>query len=166
MRRTLSVLVENEFGVLSRISGLFSGRGFNIETLTAAPTQDASYSRLTLVTTGDDKIIEQICKQLNKLVNVIKVTDITGDTCIDREIVLVKVSAKEDYRSEVLRIAEMFDGKIIDATPKYCTIEVTGDEWRIKSFIEMVKPMGIKEMVRSGKVAITRDLQINGIKVN
>ncbi|MEW5822311.1 MAG: acetolactate synthase small subunit [Cyanobacteriota bacterium] len=164
MRRTLSVLVENEFGVLSRISGLFSGRGFNIESLTVAPTQDPAYSRLTLVTTGSDKVIEQICKQLNKLINVIKVTDITGEISIDREIVLVKVSAKEETRSEILRISEIFDGKIIDATQKYYTIEVSGDEYRIKSFIELVKPLGIKEMVRSGKVAITREMQVNGVK--
>ena len=165
MRRTLSVLVENEFGVLSRISGLFSGRGFNIESLTVAPTQDIAYSRLTLVTTGDDKVIEQICKQLNKLVNVLKVMDITGESSIDRELVLVKVTTKDDSRAEVMRIAEMFDGKVIDATPKYCTLEVSGDEFKIKSFLEMLRPLGIKEMVRSGKVAITRDVQLNGIKV-
>lgn len=164
MRRTLSVLVENEFGVLSRISGLFSGRGYNIETLTVAPTQDDEYSRFTIVTTGDDKVIEQICKQLNKLVNVIKVTDITGEACINREIILVKVLAKEENRAEILRIVEIFDGKVIDATPKYYTIEVSGDEWRIKSFIELLRPIGIKEMVRSGKVAITRELQPAGIK--
>lgn len=166
MRRTLSVLVENEFGVLSRISGLFSGRGFNIESLTVAPTQDVAYSRLTLVTTGDDKVIEQICKQLNKLINVIKVTDITGEISIDRELVLVKLSAKEENRSEILRIAEIFGGSVVDATQKHYTIEVSGDEWKIRSFIEMVRPIGIKEMVRSGTVAITRDLQTNGVKVS
>lgn len=165
MRRTLSVLVENEFGVLSRISGLFSGRGFNIESLTVAPTQDESYSRLTLVTKGDDKVIEQICKQLNKLINVIKVTDITGESCINREVILVKLQAKEESRAEVIRIAELFGGKIIDVTPKYYTLEVIGDEWKIRSFVEMIRPIGIKEMVRSGTVAITRDLQTNGVKV-
>jgi acetolactate synthase-1/3 small subunit len=164
MRHTLSVLVENEFGVLSRISGLFSGRGFNIESLTVAPTQDIAYSRLTVVTTGDDKVIEQIVKQLNKLVNVIKVQDITGDVSIDRELVLLKISAKEENRSEILRIAEIFDAKIIDATQKFYTMEVSGDEWKIRSVIELLRPLGIKEMVRSGKVAITRELQLNGIK--
>lgn len=163
MRRTLSVLVENEFGVLSRISGLFSGRGFNIESLTVAPTQDIAYSRVTLVTTGDDTIIEQICKQLNKLINVIKVTDITGENCIDRELLLVKVSAKEEHRAEILRIAEIFDAKIVDASPKYYTVEVSGDEWKIKSAVELLKPIGIKEMVRSGKVAITREMQFSDV---
>lgn len=159
MRHTLSVLVENEFGVLSRISGLFSGRGFNIESLTVAPTQDVAYSRITLVTTGDDKVIEQIVKQLNKLINVIKVTDITGENCLDRELVLIKVSAKEENRSEILRIAEIFDAKIVDASQKSYTVEVSGDEMKIRSIMELLRPIGIKELVRSGKVAITRELQ-------
>jgi acetolactate synthase-1/3 small subunit len=164
MKHTLSVLVENEFGVLARIAGLFSGRGYNIESLTVAPTQDIAYSRLTLVTVGDDKVIEQIVKQLNKLVNIIKVQDITGDVSIDRELVLVKVSAKEENRSEILRIAEIFDAKVIDASQKFYTVEVSGDEWKIRSFIELLRPLGIKEMVRSGKVAITREMQLNGVK--
>lgn len=163
MRRTLSVLVENEFGVLSRISGLFSGRGFNIESLTVAPTQDNAYSRVTIVTTGDDKVIEQICKQLNKLINVLKVTDITGENSIDRELMLVKVSAKEENRAEIIRIAEIFDAKIVDASQKFYTMEISGDEWKMRSVIELLKPIGIKEMVRSGKVAITRELQFNGV---
>lgn len=163
MRRTLSVLVENEFGVLSRISGLFSGRGFNIESLTVAPTQDNAYSRVTVVTTGDDKVIEQICKQLNKLINVLKVTDITGENSIDRELMLVKVSAKEENRAEIIRIAEIFDAKIVDASQKFYTMEISGDEWKMRSVIELLKPIGIKEMVRSGKVAITRELQFNGV---
>jgi acetolactate synthase I/III small subunit len=163
MRRTLSVLVENEFGVLSRISGLFSGRGFNIESLTVAPTQDVAYSRLTIVTAGDDRVIEQICKQLNKLINVIKVTDITGESCIDRELMLVKVSAKEENRSEIVRIAEIFDAKIVDASQKFYTVEVSGDEWKIRSVVELLRPLGIKEMVRSGKVAITREMQFSDV---
>lgn len=164
MRHTLSVLVENEFGVLSRIAGLFSSRGYNIESLAVAPTQDVEYSRVTLVTTGDDKVIEQIVKQLNKLVNIIKVQDITGDISIDRELMLVKVSAKEENRSEILRIAEIFGASIIDASQKYYTLEVTGDEWKIRSFTELLRPLGIKEMVRSGQVAITREMQVNGVK--
>jgi acetolactate synthase-1/3 small subunit len=163
MRHTLSVLVENEFGVLSRISGLFSGRGFNIESLTVATTQDNAYSRVTLVTIGDDRVIEQICKQLNKLINVIKVTDITSESHIDRELLLIKVSAKEENRSEILRIAEIFDAKIVDASQKYYTVELTGDEFKIRSVIELLRPIGIKEMVRSGKVAITREMQFAGV---
>lgn len=162
MKHTVSVLVENDFGVLSRIAGLFSGRGYNIESLTVAPTQDVEYSRLTIVTIGDDKVIEQITKQLNKLVNVIKVQDITTVNSIDRELVLIKVSAKEENRSEILRIAEIFEGKIVDASQKFYTVEVLGDEWKIKSVIELLKPLGIKELVRSGKVAITRDVPTNG----
>lgn len=162
MKHTLSVFVENEFGVLSRIAGLFSGRGYNIESLTVAPTQDDEYSRVTIVTTGDDKVIEQITKQLNKLVNVIKVQDITTVNYIDREMALIKVSAKEENRSEILRIAEIFEGKIVDVSQKFYTVEVMGDEWKIKSVIELLKPLGIKELVRSGKVAITREVSANG----
>lgn len=163
MRHTLSVLVENEFGVLARVAGLFSGRGFNIESLTVAPTQDTAFSRITVVTTGDDRVIEQILKQLNKLVNVIKVNDIATENCIDRELMLIKVSAKEENRSEILRIAEIFEAKIVDASQKYYTVEVSGDELKMKSVIELLRPIGIKEMVRSGKVAITRELQFSDV---
>ncbi|MFH0702941.1 MAG: acetolactate synthase small subunit [bacterium] len=161
MRHTLSVLVQNESGVLAKISGLFSGRGFNIESLTVAPTQDLDYSRVTIVTSGDDKIIEQICKQLNKLVNILKVVDITGEGSIERELVLIKINAKEQERSEILRIAEIFDAKIIDVSPKTYTLEAMGDEVKIRSLIELLRPIGIKELVRSGKVAISRELQLN-----
>jgi len=163
MRHTLSVLVENEFGVLSRISGLFSGRGFNIESLTVAPTHDTAYSRVTIVTTGDDKIIEQICKQLNKLINIIKVTDITGENIIDRELMLIKVAAKEENRSEIVRIAEIFGAKIVDASPKYYTVEASGDEMQIRSIIELLKPLGIKEIARSGRVAMIREMQFSDV---
>ena len=160
MRRTLSVLVQNETGVLSRISGLFSGRGFNIESLTVAPTLDTDFSRITIVTAGDDKVIEQISKQLNKLINVIKVIDVTGSDSIDRELVLVKVSARQEDRSEILRIAEIFGAQIVDVSPKTYTIEAIGDEIKIKSIIELLRPIGIKELVRSGKVAISREMQL------
>lgn len=161
MRHTLSVLVQNESGVLSRIAGLFSGRGFNIESLTVAPTQESEYSRVTIVTSGDDQIIEQICKQLNKLINIIKVTDVTISNSIDRELVLIKVSAKDEKRSEILRIAEIFNAQIIDVSPKTYTIEAIGDEYKIRSIIELLRPLGIKELVRSGKVAISREMVIN-----
>jgi len=157
MRHTLSVLVQNEAGVLSRIAGLFSGRGFNIESLTVAPTQDAEYSRITIVTFGDDGVIEQICKQLNKLINTIKVMDITGDNSIERELVLVKVAAKDEDRSEILRIAGIFDAKVVDANSKTYTLEAMGDDIKIRSFIELLRPVGIRELVRSGKVAIARE---------
>ena len=161
MKHTLSVLVQNEAGVLSRIVGLFSGRGYNIESLTVAPTQDAEYSRVTIVTFGDDGVIEQISKQLNRLINTIKVMDITGEGSIERELVLVKVAAKEESRSEILRIAEIFDAKIVDATPKTYTLEAMGDDIKIRSMIELLRAVGIRELVRSGKVAISREMQLN-----
>ncbi len=160
MRHTLSVLVQNESGVLTKISGLFSGRGFNIESLTVAPTQEDKISRLTIVTNGDEKVIEQISKQLNRLINVIKVLDVTAGQSIDRELILIKIAAlKPDDRSEILRIAEIFDADIVDVSSKTYTLEVMGDEIKIKSLIELLRPMGIKEMVRSGKVAILREMQ-------
>lgn len=166
MKHTLSVLVQNEAGVLSRIVGLFSGRGYNIESLTVAPTQDAEYSRITIVTFGDDGVIEQISKQLNRLINTIKVMDITGEGCIEREIVLVKVAAKEENRSEILRIAEIFDAKIVDATQKTYTLEAMGDDIKIRSMIELLRAVGIRELVRSGKVAISREMQFNNMTSN
>jgi len=162
MKHTLSVLVQNEAGVLSRIVGLFSGRGYNIESLTVAPTQDPEYSRITLVTIGDDGVIEQITKQLNRLINTIKVMDITGEGSIERELVLVKVAAKEEDRSEILRIADIFDAKIVDATPKTYTLEAMGDDIKIRSFIELLRAVGIRELVRSGKVAVSRETQLTG----
>ncbi|MEI7474422.1 MAG: acetolactate synthase small subunit [bacterium] len=161
MRHILSVLVQNEAGVLSRIAGLFSGRGFNIESLTVAPTNDNEYSRVTIVTSGDDAIIEQISKQLNRLINTIKVVDITQENYIDRELILIKVSAKEEKRSEILRIAEIFNANIVDVSPKTYTLEVSGDEMKVRSVIELLRPLGIKEMVRSGKIAISREMQFN-----
>lgn len=161
MKHTLSVLVQNEAGVLSRIAGLFSGRGYNIESLTVAPTQDSAFSRVTIVTIGDDTVIEQICKQLNRLVNTLKVMDITGENCIEREIILIKVAAKDEARSEILRIAEIFEAKIVDVTAKTYTIEAMGDDTQIRSLIELLRPLGIRELVRSGKVAISRELQLN-----
>ena len=158
MRHTISVLVQNEAGVLSRIASLFSGRGYNIESLTVAPTQDQAFSRVTLVTIGDDTVIEQICKQLNRLVNTLKVMDITGDNSIERELLLIKVNAKDDVRSEILRITEIFEAKIVDVTAKTYTIEAMGDDNTIRSLIELLRPLGIRELVRSGKVAISKEV--------
>jgi len=161
MKHTLSILVQNEAGVLSRLAGLFSGRGFNIESLTVAPTQDPAFSRVTIVTVGDDAVIEQISKQLNKLINTIKVVDITGENSIERELILMKVCAKDEDRSELIRVAEIFDAKIVDVTAKTYTIEAMGDDVKIRSLIELLRPMGIRELVRSGKVAISREMQFN-----
>ncbi len=157
MRHTISVLVENKFGVLSRISGLFSGRGYNIESLSVGETVDPNISTMTIVTTGDDQIIEQITKQLNKLIDVIKVTDMTELEHVEREMVLVKVSPRQEDKAEVLNIAEIFRGRIVDSSQKTYTIEITGEEKKIEAFLELMKPMGIKEFVRTGKVAIARE---------
>lgn len=156
MRHIISVLVENEFGVLSRVAGLFSGRGFNIESLCVAETLDPTISCMTIVTLGNDDIIEQILKQLNKLINVIKVTDFRDIDYVTREMVLVKVKAEEKTREEVLRIVEIFRGKVIDVSQKTYTLLMTGDEDKIKAFLALLKPIGIKELVRTGSVAIAR----------
>ena len=158
MRHTISVLVENKFGVLSRVSGLFSGRGYNIESLSVAETIDPQVSTMTIVTSGDDWIIEQISKQLNKLIDVIKITDLTELEHVEREMVLIKVSPRQEFKAEVLRTAEIFRGRVVDSSPNTYTIEITGDEKKIEAFIELMKPMGIKEFVRTGKVAIAREI--------
>jgi len=160
MDHTISILVENEFGVLARVAGLFSGRGFNIESLTVAKTLDSSLSRITLVTNGDDQIVEQITKQLNKLICVIKVVDFTETAYVEREMALVKVAVDERIRSEVLNIANIFRAKVIDVDPRSYVIEITGDDNKISAFINLLKPLGIKEIVRTGKVAIQRGTQV------
>lgn len=158
MRHTISVLVENKFGVLSRIAGLFSGRGYNIESLSVGETIDPQISTMTIVTSGDESIIEQITKQLNKLIDVIKVVDLTEVDHVQREMILLKVAPKQEYKAEVLRIVEIFRGRVLDSSPSTYTIEITGDEKKIEAFIELMKPVGIKEFVRTGKVAIAREI--------
>lgn len=156
MQHTISVLMNNHFGVLSRVSGLFSGRGFNIESLNVAETSDPNISRMTIVTIGDDSKIEQITKQLNKLVDVIKVMDLTQENFVNRELVLIKMNAETRVREEILRIVDLFRAKVVDVSHSTYTIEITGDEGKIKSFIELLTPLGIKEVVRSGRIAIGR----------
>jgi len=156
MRRTISVLVENEAGVLSRIANLFSGRGYNIDSLSVAETLDPSVSCMTIVTHGNDQIIEQITKQLHKLINVIKVTDLTEGDHIEREMVLIKVATEPATRAEALRVADIFRAKIVDVTPKTFTVEVTGGEKKVEGMIALLRPLGIKEIVRTGRIAIPR----------
>ncbi len=158
MRHTISVMVENEFGVLSRVSGLFSGRGFNIESLTVAETLDPTISRMTIVTSGNDQILEQILKHLNKLVSVIKVVDLTGAETVDRELVLIKVNAEPETKPEVLRLVDIFRAKIVDVASRCYTIEMTGDEEKINALLQLLKPIGIREIVRTGRVAIARGM--------
>ena len=160
MRHIISVLVENEFGVLARVAGLFSGRGFNIEGLSVAETLDPSVSRITLVTRGDDQVLAQIEKQLNKLICVIKVTDFTETEHVERELVLVKVTADEKTRGELANIVDIFRAKIIDVSRRSYIVEITGSEDKVSAFIELLKPLGIKEIVRTGKVAMFRGARL------
>jgi acetolactate synthase-1/3 small subunit len=155
-RHTISVLVENHPGVLARIAGLFSGRGFNIESLSVGETEDPTASRMTVVVRGDDVILEQITKQLNKIVDVIKVSDITKEKFIERELVLIKVHTEGKSRSEILQIVDIFRARIVDVAPKTVTIEATGTEDKIQALVSMLKPFGIREMARTGSVALTR----------
>ncbi len=161
MRHTISVLVENKFGVLSRVSGLFSGRGFNIESLSVGETIDPKVSIMTIVTTGDDQIIEQITKQLNKLIDVIRVIDFAGIEHVEREMVLIKLAPKKADKPEVLRLADIFRGRIVDSGPTTYTIEITGDEKKIAAFVDIMKSFSIKEFVRTGKVSIARERAIS-----
>ncbi|MCP4714719.1 MAG: acetolactate synthase small subunit [Deltaproteobacteria bacterium] len=159
MRHTISVQVDNKPGVLARVAGLFSGRGFNIESLSVNETQDPTMSQMTIVTRGDDRILEQITKQLNKLIDVIKVIDFeSGDQKhIDRELALIKVTVDEKKRAEVLSIIDIFRGKVVDVSRSHYTIEVTGDEDKIQAIIDLLRPIGIKEIVRSGKATLPRE---------
>jgi acetolactate synthase-1/3 small subunit len=156
MRHTISVLVENKFGVLTRVAGLFSGRGYNIDSLNVAPTHDATASRMTIVTHGDEDTIEQIIKQLNKLPDVLKVHDFHNGEHIDRELVLIKVAVDSQTRPEVMQITTIFRGKIVDVQPKSLTIEITGDESKMEKFLELMNTFGVQELVRTGKVALPR----------
>lgn len=156
MRHTISLLVENEFGVLARIASLFSGRGFNIESLCVAESLDPTISTMTIVTRGNDAILEQILKQLNKLINVIKVVDFKEMDYVSREMILVKVHADEKTREEILRMVEIFRGRIIDVSSKSYIIMIIGDEEKLRGFLNLIRPLGIKELVRTGPIAMAR----------
>jgi acetolactate synthase-1/3 small subunit len=158
MKHTIAVTVENKFGVLARVAGLFSGRGFNIESLSVGETLDPSVSRMTIVTRGDDRIIEQVIKQLRKLVDVIKVSDLTGTQFVDRELILVKINASDKTKADILRVNEIFRGKIIDVSPATYTLLITGDQAKTDAFLKLIKPFGIKEIARTGKVAMAREM--------
>jgi len=158
MKHIISVLVENKFGVLARVAGLFSGRGFNIDSLSVGETLDTTKSRMTIVVDGDDKILEQVTKQLNKLVDIIKVTDFSRDQdeCVERELVLVKVSVNQSTRGELMQVVDIFRARIINVNRKHLTVEITGNDKKITAFIDLLRAFGIKEIVRTGKVAIAR----------
>ena len=159
MRHTISILVDNEPGVLARIAGLFSARGFNIESLCVAETLDQTSSRITLVTSGDDWIIEQIIKRFNNMINVIKVQDLIEVTHVERELLIVRVEATQETRAEILRMADIFRAKVVDVGPKSYALELTGDKEKVNAFLELLKPMGIKEIARTGVVAMAREVQ-------
>jgi acetolactate synthase-1/3 small subunit len=159
MRKVISVLVDNEAGVLSRVVGLFSGRGYNIESLSVAPTLDPKRSKIVITTTGDDQVFEQIKKQLNKLINVVKVCDFSENEFVEREMILITVSAKGENRAEVMRVAEIFRAKIVDISPRTYTLELTGNAEKLKGFIEILTPLGIVDFVRTGTIAMEREMQ-------
>ena len=156
-KHTISALVENHFGVLCRIAGLFSSRGFNIDSLSVGETEDPGISRMTIVVRGDAGVLEQVVKQLNRLIDVIRVIDITQGTFVERELVLIKVQADTDTRSEIIQIAEVFRASIVDVCPKSMTIEVTGKYDKAQAIINMLKSFGIIEIARTGTVALLRD---------
>lgn len=156
MRHTISVLVENKFGVLTRVAGLFSGRGYNIDSLNVAPTHDGTLSRMTIVTTGDNATVEQIVKQLNKLVDTVKVIDYRQGDYIDRELVLLKVKAAPENRAEICQMAELFRAKVVDVQPDSLTIEITGGESKIEKFLMLMRGFGLLDLTRTGQVALPR----------
>lgn len=160
MTHTISVLVENQFGVLARVAGLFSARGFNIDSLAVGETDDATVSRITIMTHGDDRVIEQIRKQLDKLIDVIKVQDLTQEERIERELVLVKVSANSGARADLMQIVNTFRGKIVDVNPTSITVEVTGNESKVDAMLELLRPFGVREVVRTGTIAVSRKSEL------
>jgi acetolactate synthase-1/3 small subunit len=156
-KHVLSILVDNQPGVLSRISGLFSGRGYNIESLCVAETIDPGISRVTLVTEAEPPIIEQIQKQLNKLINVLKVSELTGSDYVEREMALIKVQARQEHRAEILRMVDIFRCKIVDVGLETYTIEVTGSKGKLDAILSLLKPIGIKEIAKTGIIALFRE---------
>jgi acetolactate synthase-1/3 small subunit len=160
MKHTVAVLVENKPGVLARVSGLFSRRGFNIESLAVGVTENADTSRMTIVVSGDDKVLEQVMKQLNKLIDVIRVSDIPPEDSVNRELALIKVGVDSTTRAEVMQIVDIFRAKIVDVGVKSLIVEVTGDESKINAIEQLLRQFGVKEMVRTGKVAMNRGAKV------
>jgi acetolactate synthase-1/3 small subunit len=161
MKHTLSVLVEDEAGVLTRIAGLFARRGFNIESLAVGPAEQVGISRITMVVPGDESIIEQLTKQLYKLINVLKVQDVTEIPCVERELMLVKVNAPSSNRAEVIALAQVFRARIVDISEETLTIEVVGDPGKMVAIIQMLNKFGIREIARTGKIALIRESRVN-----
>lgn len=167
MRHTLSVLVENNPGVLARVAGLFSRRGYNIDSLAVGRTDNPAISRMTIVVEGDERVLEQVIKQLRKLIEVIKVSDISREEHVDRELVLIKVTAEPEKRGEIMQVADIFRARIVDLGRRTMILECTGNEDKIRAFEESLRPYGIKELVRTGKIAMLRGSRytsVNGAK--
>ncbi|MFT3781780.1 MAG: acetolactate synthase small subunit [Nibricoccus sp.] len=157
MRHTLSVLVENKFGVLARVSGMFSGRGFNIDSLNVAPTHDPALSRITVVLNGDDSSLDMVIKQLRKLINVVEVVDFHAGEAVQRELLLVRVKADSKTRSEIMQICDIFRGKIVNVAQDAVIIEITGDEGKLAALLKLLEPFGVLELARTGSLALKRE---------
>lgn len=156
-KHTISILLENKFGALNRVAGMFSAKGYNLESITVGPTEDGTVSRMTIVTRGDDAIIEQIIKQLNKLIDTLKVVDLTYESFMERELALIKIATNPQNRSEIMQVVEIFQAKIIDISHKTVTVEATGSGQKVDAIIKMLKPFHIKEIARTGRVALKRE---------
>jgi acetolactate synthase I/III small subunit len=161
MKHTLSVLVQDEAGVLTRIAGLFARRGFNIDSLAVGPSEQDNLSRITMVVNGDDYIVEQLIKQLYRLVNVLKVQDITSTPCVERELMLIKVNANSGNRSEILGLSQIFRARAVDVSDDSLTLEVVGDPGKIVAIIQVLQKFGLREIARTGKIAMTRESRVN-----
>jgi acetolactate synthase I/III small subunit len=161
MKHTLSVLVEDEAGVLSRIAGLFARRGFNIESLAVGPAEQVGISRITMVVPGDERTIEQLTKQLYKLINVLKVQDITQTPCVERELMLIKVSTNASNRSEVIQISQIFRARVVDMSEETLTLEVVGDPGKLVAIVQMLNKFGVREIARTGKISLVRESGVN-----
>jgi acetolactate synthase-1/3 small subunit len=161
MKHTLSVLVEDEAGVLSRISSLFARRGFNIESLAVGPAEQGGISRITMVVPGDDRVIEQLTKQLYKLVNVLKVQDVTETPCVERELMLLKVNATSSNRSQVMELAQIFRARVVDVSEDALTLEVVGDPGKMVAIVQVLQKFGLREIARTGKISLTRESGVN-----
>ncbi len=156
MKHTLSLIVYNQAGVLTRVAGLFSRRGYNIESIAVGVTEDPEVSRMTIVVDGDENIVEQIIKNVHKLIDVLKVSDISNENCVDRELALIKVTADADNRSQILQIVDIFRARIVDVNEQSVIVEVTGDEGKVDAIVALLRPYGIKEIARTGKIAMVR----------
>jgi acetolactate synthase-1/3 small subunit len=162
MKHTIALIVENKPGVLVRIAGLFSRRGFNIDSLTVGATDKLDYSRMTITVEGDEVVLEQVTKQLNKLINVIRVSELAPAESVERELAIIKVAAKKEDRSEIMQIVSVFRAKIIDVSPRSIIVEVTGSEDKVEAMVRLLRQFGIKEMARTGKVSMVRGSRVVG----